>query len=1010
MILLVSASNLAMLALATEVKAQDAAEGTGTGEILVTGSRIARSGMDSPVPVTSVTAEEIAASGATAVDQLLRELPQIGLSPGRVGQSGSNGNDATGTTVLNLRGLGTSRTLALVDGRRHIGAGPGSTAVDVSSIPIALIERVDVSTGGASVAYGADAVAGVVNFVTKRTFTGVAAEMRSGVSQRGDASEQYAAITAGIDFGPDKRGNAILSFTYNKQGDALAKDRQVYANEAQYVANGPLVTPGAPASPVNGDGQPASVLVNDVGIIYTAANTGVVRSSSLAIDGSGRPTSSIFTFNPDGSARIFETGTVVGSDSIGNTDPGRYQQNEYQQLVTPLERYAIEGRVFYEVSDAVSIRAEGKYYHVSALSEGQPIIVGGAGLPVNPQNPFLASAMSNPGFASLANSGSARYTFTARTIGRRTSDYDRDTYRGVLALEAKVPDLDWLVNASYVYGRTDYRETVTNDRIISRFNLAYDTVANPSVGGINGVAAGTPVCRATLTAAQSAGGTVPSTASENVRNCVPINLFGEGNVSDSARAYVSPTLTNDGRTQQHSAFITLSGDILNLPAGPLQFATGYEFRRESSRLTPCEPCQRNDTNGQNAGLTIGSYDVHELFFEAVATLIEDVPLFHRLSIEGGVRYSDYSSVGGTWAYRGNVDWAPFDGLRLRGGYAQSVRAPNISELFTAQTRAPLSGNATDPCSAANIDLGPNPTQRRANCSADLSRLGLDAGSFVDPIGPNLGRGSVFGGNQDLRQETAKTLTIGAVFALPSFPGFSASIDYFDVRIDDAIASANAQSVVNGCYDSYMSIDNPLCRSFRRDNTPGTGFGAIRDISTTLLNFQSIETAGIDFELRHSFALAGGRLSASALATYLDRYKIQNPAAASADQLAGELANPRWRGNLNLIYQKEALSLSWMARYIGSTRFDVQDRNPRETREPWKVPDRIINDVQIRLSIGEQRRVETYLGVNNLFDVSPPQQVVTISGIVNGLGLENGGASSLYDPVGRSFYAGVSLRF
>lgn len=989
-------------------------------EIIVTGSRLVRPNVQSPIPVQSIDAADIDNKGATAIDQLLKELPSVGVSLGRVAQSGSNGNRSTGAALLNLRGLGAARTLVVVDGRRHVGTGFGSTAVDTQSIPSALIERVDVSTGGASVAYGADGVTGVVNIITRKKFDGVQLDGRYGVTDYSDGAESYAALTAGRQFFGD-RASLIFNYTYNKQEEVESRARDVFAREAQYVANGPWIRAGAPLAAVQGDGLPRVVLA-DRQTTISIMNSGFVRAANLTGDAAGRANGPAFTFNPDGSVRLVDLGTLIGGTvSLNSSDPGQFRQNEFQELITPLTRNLALLKGSFDLSPSATLFAEFKYNKVEALSEGQAIIQGG-GLTLNPANPFLGPALANPTFAALVNSGQARFSTAYATIGRRTSEYDRETWRGVIGLEGRIPSLDWAYELAFVQGKTNVDETITNDRIASRFNLALDAVANPSMNGVAGVATGAAVCRATLVFAQANGGSIAN-ATDNVRLCAPMNVFGIGNISAAARAYALPTLFNSWDVEQESLTANLSGKVFDLPAGAITFATGYEYRAEDSRYKPCAPCIAGDTQGQNfqlpAGTTTagGKYVVNDVYFEGFIPLLKNSLLARSLSIEGGARYSDYSTIGETTSYRANLDWQIVDDLRFRGGHAVAIRAPNIGELFSPAVANFAAGAATDPCSASNLGLGPNPAQRRANCTADLARLGLTSGTYVDPWPLNIGRGQISGGNPALKEELATSKTIGFVLTPRDIKNLFISVDRYEVKIEDAIGAETLQNVVNACYDNFTSINNPFCGSFRRDTTAGI-VGAIRDIRTQALNFQSIETVGVDFEARMRFDLGQGSVRMGMTGGYLSKLEVKNPAASASpvNKIAGELANPRWKVNYSLGYDLGGLQVSWSGRYIGRSRFDVDNPTPEEDRDRFEVAPQFIQDMQARYSFekaGLAKGGDVYFGINNLFNELPPVEVTTIDAAQTlglALGTLNGGPLSLYDPVGRTFYAGLRLNF
>ena len=968
--------------------------------IVVTGSRLVRPGASAPIPVTSVSAEEIELSGATLISDYIGELPVFGINSGRMTEVSNALNTSplptVGTERLNLRDLGEQRTLVVVDGRRHIGSVAGATSVDVGSIPTALIERVEISTGGASVAYGADAIAGVVNFIMKKDFEGLQIDARYGDSDQGGGESEYFTLTAGGNFA-DGRGNAVVSATYNSLGGIEGHQRDWLLRRTAFVGNAADTGPN--------DGIPAEILADGTRLtnLFTQRNPtllGLVTGQTiiLADDGqSWRP------FIP-GSTPTGSVGFTVGGDGldiIGLTN-----------VATPLEGRSFLGRVNYAFADNVNFFMEGKYYGVDASVIGVPLFdavaffdSGGLFIP-DPANPFLPQG--DPLFDQVVAEN-----FGLHTLSRWHDDFDakgaevsRDTFRIVTGIEGEIGRTGWNYDLFLQYGDTSERYTEFNNRDPRRFLLATDAVVD--VNGVTGVAPGSPACRATVDAALAGG-----TTDRDILECRPVNLFGRGLASrESLDYFLIDLLTNRG-LEQVVVGGSLTGDWFELPAGPVSFAAGFEYRDEQSEVQPDNAQVTGQTfHGEVLPLS-GSYDVIEAYVEARLPLLQEKPFAHLLAVEGGFRASDYSTTGSTSAWRFGVDWAPVSQLRFRAMYAEAVRAPNISELFTPLTRG--IAVVSDPCDKDRVGLGPDPTRRLANCTTDLARFGLDPLTFDsnDVLTPQL----LSGGNANLNEEESTSLTYGFVYT-PAFLDnrLTVTVDYFDIEIEGVITSSDPTEfiglpaqVVNDCYDRFDTIDNQFCVLISRNDTPGPLLAEIQLVTVTTLNLDTLSTSGIDFEINYGFAIKrwlSGDFRARLLASYMDSFEVLPLAnAANANEFVGSPSKPDWRGQIQLMYYTDSYTLSYLLRYVDGVRFSaVADLNPIEGSDPSGVGSETFSDIHFAYNFGSQgetHRYQIYTGLNNVFDAEPPP------GIRFGRNTEG---SPYYDPIGRYWYVGIRARF
>jgi len=965
------------------------ARGEELEEVIVTGSKLVRPDAVAPIPVTSVNAQEIEASGVTMISDYIRELPVFGINSGRTtetsGADSAKPLSTAGTERLNLRDLGVDRTLVVVDGRRHVGSTAGSTAVDVASIPTALIERVEISTGGASTAYGADAIAGVVNFIQKKNFEGVQIDTRYGDSEQGGGENTYIALTVGSNFA-ENRGNAVFSASYNDIGGILGSQRKYVTDRWGFVTNVNDTGPN--------DGQPAQILMRDTRFSNLLNHQG---SSFGLLDGSQ------LIFNNDGTTRPFNygdpastvVGAVVGGDGLDPTTNAN--------VATPMQRKSFFGSVNYALTDKVSFFAEGKAY-LSGAQVISPALLDAITYPENGElffihgdNPFLPAGDALLQQQLASNFGLITMSRWHDDFPLRYADIQRSLNRFVAGVEGDTGFKDWHFEVYGQYGHTNEEYREFNNRDPRRFRLATDAVAD--VAGITGVAPGTPVCRSTLTAFQSGG-----TSDPDILACKPVNLFGRNNESQESLDYFLIDLLTNKSLEQTVASASLNGSLFDMPAGPVSFAFGLEYRKEKSEAIPDAAQQSGQTFTGTTAAVKGSYDVSEAYLEARVPLLKDKPFAELLAVEGGFRASDYSVTGSSNSWRGGGEWAPVRDIRFRGMYSVAVRAPNVGELFTPQ--APAISVPDDPCLAENVAGGPAPERRLANCTAILAPYGLDPLTYV--LNPNFvgfAFGGVGGGNPNLKNETSTSITYGFVFNPRFLPNLTVSLDYYDITIDDVIISPTPPSIADGCVDNFDTPDNELCGLVTRDNDPTSlGFGAIKSVNITTRNLAKLSTSGLDFQEDYAWQIGPGSLNTRLIANYIDSYKTkQLESAVAEDELVGGPRLPEIRGGLQIGYNTERLSLNYQIRYIDGVRFaTVEALNPVETTSPYSVGSETISDISAMYRFGSgDFNWQVTLGIDNVFEEEPPPGTRT--------GRFTGG-SPYYDPIGRFYYGGLKVSF
>ena len=984
-----------------ELESGQNASAADQGDITITGSRIRRPNLESTVPITSVGGEEFFETGTVSVGDVLNDLPALKST-----FSQSNSTRFLGTAGLNLldlRGLDTVRTLVLVNGRRHVGSDilNYATGVDVNMIPTDLIERVDLVTGGNSAIYGSDAIAGVVNFVLKRNFDGIQLRGQGGVSKYGDAGSYYASLLAGKNFAGG-RGNVAINAEYAHQEDFYAPGRPNLATVRGFVT-----VDSDPASATS-DGNFDNVLRNDIRSPFYA-------EGGTFLNYLGGSFYSPFLFGRDGRLTQ-QTGQQIGLPPfgafIGGNGPTGREGRQFG-LSPKLDRYSLNLIGHLEISPAFEPFVEAKFVRLKTLGNASgPFFTGAAsGEFFLTDNPFL-----NPQAREIIRdyygaSGNEEVAFlfyrNVQELTNREEAAERDTYRIVAGVRGQFND-DWSYEVSANYGKfkefTDIRGNVN----LQRYLLAIDAVRNPANGQI--------VCRATIdpSARTIYGGSGVNTAFANaalagdVAACVPINLFGEGNITPAARNYVlqSPSFAR-GSISQFVLNAFLSGDtseFINLPGGPIGFAVGAEYRKEDAFYT-------QDATTQ-AALTFynaipdfrpPAFEVKEAFGELRLPIIRE-SFIHELTLSAAGRLSDYKgAVGTTAAYNVGVDFAPVRDLRLRANYSRAVRAPNLVDLAF-----PLSQNYSlpaDPCALRNRGTGA--ATRAANCAAAGVPANFDF-VYLSSLG------FLSGGNPNLKEETSDSYTVGGVFQPRFIPGLALSVDYYQITVNDVITSLSAQAILNACYDQ-ADINNQFCALFQRAGAGGGPQGEIpgqileNSLEVVPLNFAKLRTRGIDAELSYRRKIGGiGSLSTRVNYTHVfQNDQFLNPIdPGRANQVLLELGEPQDAANFDIDLKSGPITFGYQLRYIGKMTtftyesfFSKQGRVPEnpDAAEERFYPAVFYHDARIGIDAGD--RFNFYIGVDNILNRDPP---FGLTGI--------GAGSGIYTNRGRFFYAGATAKF
>lgn len=1041
-------------------------DGTAPDEILVTGSRIRRANDESPNPITTITAQDIFSSGRVSIGDVLNDLPQLRSTVSS--QNSTSGLGVRGLNLLDLRGLGTARTLVLVNGRRHVSSEiiNNGNAPDINTFPTDLIEKIDIVSGGNSAVYGSDAIAGVVNFVLKDSYDGVALHGQTGISKYGDAGNQYLSVVAGKNFA-DGRGNIAVNLEYAHQQDYYASGRPNLRR-----ADGFVVVDTDPAGAVNGsDSVPDRIFVRDLRstTISTGGQVGIRYGNSptapCGVDSAGSSFTCAYLFQPGGTLTP-QTGTRIGLGPNGSFTGGNGYIGREGQLVVlspELNRYAANLIGHFEISPALVPFIEAKFVRSEArgsqsgpfFSQGQTLADGiavagfddrsyvltnptGNG-PVNREgirldNPYLSASARTTLAAQLTaavNSGvnpntGAAFANTAAGNAQRASSlaqiaagtYRFSSRRNYVDLGIRDENIrrDTYRIAGGIRGdfNTDWHYELSgnygvhSERNVIQGNINRQRFLLANDSAVN--AAGQIVCRSQLNAAYAgtdrAGN--PAQLAADVAACVPLNPFGDGGISNAARQYLTVATVATGKATQFQGIGYMSGDLsqlFELPGGPIAFSVGGEYRRETLKYD-LDPFTQAGYAFYNAipAFRSPAFEVKEAFGEISIPLVKNVPLLQELTINGSGRVADYKgAVGTVYAYGGGVNWRPIRDLLLRGSYSKSVRAPYLGELYSAQSQN-FTPAPNDPCSARNIGTGSS--TRAANCAAAGAPAGYD---YVYTSSLEL----ISGGNPNLEAETSKSYTFGGVFTPKLIPGLSISTDYYNVTVDKVISAVTAQNILNLCYDS-PTLSNPFCGLFQRAGAGGGPRGEIpfRVLEGSLLqstaNFAQLKATGIDTNINYNHRFSWGEISARGIWTHvIQRDNFTNPAnPAFKNVITNELGDPSDQFNITADAKFGKVSFGYSVRWIDKMYLNTfEDYNSVNGQPPQNTDYATV----------EKYPAVTYHDIRASYDVSELfNAYIGVNNVSNKqppFGVTGVGAgSAIYDNRGRFGYVGVTAKF
>ncbi len=943
-----------------------------TEEIVVTGTRISSPNQESPNPITSLSSESIGYTGKTSLQEIILE---VGALVGSEGES----EVSNGENFLILRNLGANRTLVLVDGQRFVSGSSGTSAVDVNSIPLAMIERVDVFTGGASAIYGADAVTGVVNFILKDDFEGLAFSAQFGNAERGDFEDQQYSVTAGRNF-RNGSGNVTASYTYGNRPIVAATERADSSTNVHERINN-----------LNGT-VPEFVLA--AGTNEAFFTNGGARVDPFEIFSSG--------FNGDGTP--FEHGVNIGSFAGTGEVGGDGIPNWllFAQAIRPEnERHVLSFKAHYDVSEKFSPYVSVNYSDVTNAQFEQHSLT--VGTNVERDNAFLPA----PVLAAAGAAGPPIY-YNRWDLDGGVLDYETEKKTSRIILGAKGDLTDWLrYDVTLNRGKMERKETLRNNRLYDRYLAAVDAVDDGS---------GNIVCRSELDPASFDSLTIdfistsfdptlgPATFTAGAGQCIPFNPFTTDNSANQAAIdWIWQPTTSDLENTQTVITGYLAGDssqVFELPGGPLEFVVGAEHRKEESAVVFDDIYGSSRTVAWVAGTDIsGDFDVTEAFVEFSAPLFSDIgPFLESLSLNAAYRFSDYSTIGNTSTWKAGALWETAGGFAARGTVSTAVRAPNVGELFEPRTNISIS-LGTDPCDIDNVNLGSS--TRAANCATALNAIGVDPTTFDPLLGTFFP--AIQGGNPDLKEETADTLTLGFVWQPVFVEGLTLSVDYFDIEITDAVIRPNQTAIFNACYDS-ATLDNIFCTLLGRDATTGeANFAELESV-----NVAEIQTSG--YELNATYQLPVDTFGSFTLAlnsTYLEDLKIQKSPLPILTDDKGLFntdtggSSPEWVSNVDLNWAYGDWDANYGFNYNSKTLrpplINAQRATAAEIIDDPFVDAFVNHDLQLGYSF--DRGIRVYGGIRNLTDESPDR----VQGSLNGPSGRQGFA-------GRTWYMGLNGSF
>jgi outer membrane receptor protein involved in Fe transport len=925
--------------------------------IQVTGSRIKRADMEGANPVQVITREDLVSSGISNMGDILQEIPSVA---GAATNTAIN-NGGSGAIRVSLRGLGSPRTLVLLNGRRMVASGTGAnSSVDLSTIPTAIVKRVEVLKDGASAIYGSDAIGGVVNIITRDDFEGfeLNASYDTG-TENNDGTTKSMDFTIG--FSGDK-GNAVVNAYYVEQGAQWSGDRDWSKFELGMDWETGELSKGGSSAPPWGRYNGIDGLVNgkECGSFTHGAGSGPGQSDPSDFS------------NPTG----YDCWDW-GKDTY-NYAPANYH-------LTPQERYGIFASGSYEINDYVRVFTELSFNRRTSDTKLAP-------LPLAPlaffgfSAPYSADNYYNQQFGPKDKDGNsvdiADWRRRMVETGGRDSRFRIETVRAMVGFDGEF-DNGWGYEVSYIFGANDS--------------------ATAGAGGVNFEKVALAVGPSFM---DSDGNIVCGTEADPIGGCVSLNTFGtpgtDSQVSQEMMDYITFEAHDFGSNEQQILSASVFGDAFELPAGTVGVAFGIEHREEKGADYPDALIALGITSGSSRTATSGSYTVNEAFFETSLPIVSGVAGAESLDVDLAVRYSDYDTFGSTTNHKIGVKWVPMDGLLIRGTSSTAFRAPSTSDLFAGSSDN--SPQVADPCAT-------NPT---SFCIAD----GVPAAGFT-PIGDQLS--STLGGNVDAQPEEADIFTAGVVYSPEYVEGLSFTLDYWDIQVTNAITTIGEQLILTKCATEGVYCD--LITRYGSD--AGSLYGNSKDIDNRTTNVGGVDSSGYDFNVRYTTDLDIGSLSVNLDTTYYDKYEITQADGSVVvndgyfKRNSGDGNFPKWKTNVDFRLTNDNWAAAWSVRYIAAVdeifdNIDAGDVNKvysafsvapvmvNGTLDSYdvirEIDSQIIHDVRFSYFMDN---ITTTVGLNNVFDEEPPYAAT---------GFNDNTDPRTYNTTGRHIYVTLGLTF
>ena len=915
-------------------------------EVVVTGSRIKRKDFTSNAPIATISSEQFDLTATVNTESLLNTMPQV--IPGLDRTSNNPGN---GTATVNLRGLGAIRTLVLINGTRANPTGSNGT-VDINNIPTALIERVEVLTGGASAIYGSDAVAGVINFILKDDFEGVAFSIGSEQTQDSDAEIYSADLTMGVNSG-DGRGNLVMNFSWVER-KALFQGARSFS---------------------------------EVALFDNSDHTGLEPGGSTGVPGTSIFSGPLGIFSPDSFGVVFDRDGNIRPFVTSGTVNDFYNYAPVNYLQLPQERYQATVLGHYEVADGAEVY--GRVMFTSSLVPQElaptPIFAAGSIITLD-GNPFLTAlsqqVLSDAHGLGVDSDGDGiddEASFFVRRrlleVGPRTSNNRYQSWQFQLGVRGDIGESSWSYDAYLQTGQVIRAQEQLGNVSRDRFAQALLLDLSDPTGG-------------TCADPSSSGATVP---------CSPINIFGQGNISAEGAAFLRTAVTSVINFDQEIYSLTFTGDLFELPGGSAAAAIGYEHISNSFDFRPSQDLASGNIAGFNgAPATGGRTTVSSFYGELYLPLMNDAPMVNSLDLELAYRQSDYSTAGNVSSYKVAGSWSPIDQVRFRASFNTAIRAPGIGELFSPQGEN--FPGSTDPCAAESA--GSSDPAVQAICIA----TGVPAG-LVGTAAINLAAGQVRelqGGNPLLKEEEAETLTYGIVVTPNFIEGLTFSLDRFEIEIEDAISSfgGGANNVLQTCYDPtdpVGGIGSAFCSVVNRRSD-----GTIDFVSVTQQNVAKITLEGWDLLATYDTELFGGNFRVNYVGTWTTEADLTPFAGAAVITCDGEFGNdcgeptPDYKHRVTFNWSRDKITAQLLWRHIGES--DDDDESTVFFVDKLDAEDYF--DIVASYSITENYRVS--FGIDNVADKKPP---------VLGDNEEQANTwPATYDVFGRTYYVKATATF